>query len=62
MSSWHAWEIIKTIEPWAIKKKFYPSSFKLQMRIVNMIPEFQGNRPFFQPLHMKDMMDAKNIN
>jgi hypothetical protein len=24
-----------------------------------MIPEFQGNRPFFQPLHMKDMMDAK---
>ncbi len=26
-----------------------------------MIHEFQGNRPFFQPLHMKDMMDAKNI-
>jgi hypothetical protein len=21
MSSWHAWEIIKTIEPWPIKKK-----------------------------------------
>ncbi len=27
-----------------------------------MIHEFQGNRPFFQPLHMRDMMDAKNIN
>jgi len=22
MSSWHAWEIIRTIEPWAIKKEF----------------------------------------
>jgi hypothetical protein len=27
-----------------------------------MIHEFQGNRPFFQPLHMRGMMDAKNIN
>jgi hypothetical protein len=22
MSSWHAWEIIRPIEPWAIKKEF----------------------------------------
>jgi hypothetical protein len=27
-----------------------------------MIHEFQGSRPIFQPLHMKDMMDAKDGN